>query len=139
MSDALRISDAAALALHAMVFLAANPRRRLAAGEIASGLHVSEAHLSKVMQRLAKAGLVSSVRGPHGGFVLGKPANEIRLLDAFEAIEGPIELHHCLLGMTSCGAKRCILGNLVEVVNGRVRDYLAKTKLSNMSDVFRSK
>jgi len=136
MASVLNISDAAALALHAMAFLASKPDRRLAAGEIASELQVSEAHLSKVMQRLAKAGLVKSARGPHGGFVLGRPADEIRLLDAYEAIEGPLGDNHCLLGIPTCGAKRCILGNLAEGVNSRVRGYLTKTKLSKLSDVF---
>ena len=138
MSDCLKISDAASLALHAMVFLAANPKRRLAAGEIASELHVSEAHLAKVMPRLAKADLVDSVRGPGGGFILARPASQIRLLDAYEAIEGKIEANHCLLGRKSCGAKRCILGGLVGVVNARVKDYLAETRLSKLSDVFGS-
>ena len=138
MADVLRISDAASLAMHAMVFMAADPARRLAVGEIATQLHVSEAHLSKVLQRLAKAGLVKSVRGPKGGFVLGKPVDQVTLLDAYEAIEGPLASSHCLLGLTSCSAKRCILGDLAGVVNSRVRDYLAKTRLSKLSDIFRS-
>jgi Rrf2 family protein len=136
MADALNISDAAALALHAMAFLAGQPDRRFATGEIASELHVSEAHLSKVLQRLAKAGLVKSARGPHGGFVLARPADEIRLLDAYEAIEGPLAESRCILGLPTCGAKRCIFGDLVTGVNARVRDYLTKTKLSTVGGVF---
>jgi len=136
MADVLNISDAAALALHAMAFLAGQPERRFATGEIASELRVSEAHLSKVLQRLAKAGLVASVRGPHGGFVLARPADEIRLLDAYEAIEGPLADSRCILGLSACGAKRCILDGLVTGVNSRVRDYLTKTKLSTVSGVF---
>ena len=124
MADVLNISDAAALALHAMAFLAGQPERRFATGEIASELHVSETHLSKVLQRLAKVGLVASVRGPHGGFVLARPAAEIRLLDAYEAIEGPL------------ADSRCILDGLVTGVNSRVRDYLTKTKLSTVSGIF---
>jgi Rrf2 family protein len=136
MSDVLNISDAAALALHAMAFLAGQPERRLATADIASELHVSETHLSKVLQRLAKAGLVKSVRGPRGGFMLARSADEIRLLDAYEAIEGPLADTRCILGLPTCGATRCILGDLVTSVNARVRDYLTKTKLSGVGDVF---
>ena len=58
MPTVLRISDAAALALHAMVMLAEAPERRMSAKAIASELDASQAHLAKVLQRLAKAGLV---------------------------------------------------------------------------------
>jgi len=136
MSDALRISEAASLALHAMVFLASSADKRVAASEIASQLHVSEAHLAKVLQRLAKVGLVRSTRGPKGGFVLGKPSGQLTLLEVYEAVEGPLSTSNCLLGLQGCGAKRCILGGLAGLVNARVRDYLAGTPLSELSDVF---
>ena len=51
-----------------MALLAAHPRERMSAGRIAELLGASQAHLAKVMQRLVKAGLVDSVRGPGGGF-----------------------------------------------------------------------
>ena len=92
--------------------------------------------MAKVMQRLAKCGLVKSVRGPKGGFRLGRPADQITLLDAYEAIEGPLADNRCLLSLPTCKAKRCILGNLVVDVNDRVRDYLTKTKLSKLSDIY---
>ena len=136
MPKMLNISEAASLALHAMVLLAAHPEQRLAAGEIASELQASEAHLSKVLQRLARAGLVSSARGPKGGFVLRRKREEITLLEVFEAVDGPFPAGKCLLGLTACPATRCILGGVVEAVNQRVRSYLARTRLSKLSDVF---
>jgi Rrf2 family nitric oxide-sensitive transcriptional repressor len=63
MPTVLRMSDAASLALHGMVILAEAPERRVSARAIASELDASEAHLAKVLQRLARAGLVESVRG----------------------------------------------------------------------------
>jgi Rrf2 family protein len=138
MTNAIRISEAGSLALHAMAFLAASPRRRLTTGEIASELNVSEAHLSKVLQRLAKAGLVRSARGAKGGFELARPRGKVSLLEVYEAIEGPLSTSKCLLGLPVCGARRCILGDLVEVVNKRVRDHLSKTRLSKLSDCYGS-
>ncbi|MCK4620269.1 MAG: Rrf2 family transcriptional regulator, partial [Desulfobacterales bacterium] len=67
MSNIIKISEAASMAIHAMVFLASESGRIVPSREIATTLRSSEAHLSKVMQRLAKAGLVSSTRGPKGG------------------------------------------------------------------------
>ena len=71
MSGSLKISEAASLALHTMVYLAGDPSAHYPAGRLAEALCVSEAHLAKVLQRLVKAGMLVSVRGPKGGFRLG--------------------------------------------------------------------
>ncbi len=133
MSKILRISDAASMALHTMVLLAGSPDKLLSTKEMASTLNVSEAHLAKVLQRLAKAGFARSTRGPNGGFGLEKAPSEITLLDVYNAIEGPLAPTDCLLGTPVCGGKDCILGKLLETVNRRVTDYLAETRLSQLA------
>lgn len=135
MTTVLRISQAASLALHTMVFLAANPDSPISTGEVASALRVSEAHLSKVLQRLAKVGLVKSVRGPRGGFVLGKGSDRIALLDVYESIEGPLVASNCLLDAPACGGEPCILGGLLEAMSKQVREYLAGTRLSELAHI----
>jgi Rrf2 family protein len=136
MANLLRISDAASLAMHAMVMLAANPGKEISTRQIASELNASEAHLSKVLQRLAKAGLVTSTRGPKGGFMLQRRGEEVRLLDVYEAIEGPLVRNNCLLGKQICDGK-CILGDLLETVDRQIGDYLAGTNLAELTDVYR--
>ncbi|MBW2147405.1 MAG: Rrf2 family transcriptional regulator [Deltaproteobacteria bacterium] len=130
MSGVLKISEAASLALHAVVHLAANHCRLVSTGEMASMLQVSEAHLSKVLQRLAKQGLVRSIRGPKGGFMLSKTGERVTLLDVYESIDGPLEPSNCLLKTPICGGKKCVLGGLLDTVHRQVREYLAGTKLS---------
>jgi len=98
MSGVLKISNAATIALHAMTYLAAFPDNKHMTKEIASLHQVSEAHLSKVLQRLTRAGLVKAVRGPKGGFSLAKSADEISLLEVYETIEGTLE--GCSLSVT---------------------------------------
>ena len=139
MSNMLKMSEAASLALHSVLLLAANPDRSIPAREIASKFHVSEAHLSKVLQRLTRVGLVKSTRGPKGGFMLGKTAAEISLLDVYESIEGPFVPCKCLLGNRICGSEKCcILGELLETVDEQIRNYLAETKLSRLASAYRS-
>ena len=135
MSRLLRVSEAASLALHTTVFLAGNPGRRVPAREIATALDVSEAHLVKVLQRLAKFGLVRSFRGPKGGFILGKNGDEISLLEIYESIEGPLEANHCLFDVPICNGNGCIFGGLLETVDRQVNEYLSKTKLSAQTHV----
>lgn len=134
MAKLLRISDAATLALHTMAVLASVKTGRLSARQIADRLAASRAHLSKVLQRLAKAGLVTSVRGPRGGFSLARPAEEMTLLEVYEAIDGTLEDSTCLLGAPVCSGDSCLLGDLVETVNLHVRVRLAGTRLRDVAD-----
>jgi len=139
MASVLKVSDAAALGLHAMALLATKPDRRLPNPHIASVLHSSAAHLSKVLQRLAKAGLVRATRGPKGGFQLAPGGESLTLLQVYEAIEGPLAPQDCLLGSPICNGRHCIFGELLGRVNREVREYLAGTRLSDLTAVFDAK
>jgi Rrf2 family protein len=139
MSNIIRISEAASIALHAMVFLASQSERIVPSKEMASILGRSEAHLSKVLQRLAKAGLVSSTRGPRGGFVLKRPARDVSLLEVYEAIEGPLEETKCLLGQPICRGEKCIFGDLLNKVDQEAKEYLSRKRLSDLGRVLKQK
>lgn len=136
MENVLKISEGASMAMHAMVLLAAGQGRLMQTGQMAGQLGVSQAHLSKVLQRLTHAGLVRAVRGPKGGFGLGQRGLEVTLLEVYEVIEGPLGNGHCVLGKPSCGASRCIMGNLLTSVNSQFRQHLSGLKLADMADVY---
>ena len=136
MAKMIRISEAAALAMHVMVLMAAESRKPLSTGRAAARLKVSGAHLSKVLQRLAKAGLVHSIRGPRGGFVLARGPGKITLLDVYETIEGRHGASGCLFDAPGCGAPRCILGGLLTKVDAQLVGYLSGTKLSALADLY---
>jgi Rrf2 family nitric oxide-sensitive transcriptional repressor len=137
MPKVMKFSEAASLAIHAMVLLATNPEKVFSTKEIASILHASEAHLSKVLQRLTRCGLVKSNRGPKGGFILAKSNERITLLEVFEAIEGPLLTSECLLDTPVCGGEKCIFGQLLENAGQRFREYMASTRLSEVTGVFK--
>ena len=136
MSNVVRVSEAASLGLHTMVYLAGQGDRRATAHDIAELLGVSEAHLAKVLQRLSRVGLVDSTRGLRGGSRLARPGDEISLLEVYETIEGPLTDTTCLLNEKVCRGDQCILGGLLETVNRQARDYLAGRTLADLSDVF---
>lgn len=136
MAKIWKISEGVALAVHAAVMLAAAGERMLTTAEMARRLEASEAHLTKVLQRMAKAGLVKGSRGPRGGFKLKRPANEITLLEVYELIEGLIESGPCAFGVPVCDGKRCVLGGLVETMAKQAREYLGKARVSDLTDVF---
>ena len=131
----LRISQAASLALHTMVFLAERPGERLSTRQIAETLRSSGFHLAKVLQRLNRAGLVESVRGPQGGFKLRPGWEEITLLQVYEAVEGSLDPSPCIAGDPVCTRSQCIMGDLTRAVNRQVRAYLEGTRLRDLTCV----
>lgn len=137
MAGVLKISEAAALAMHAMVYLVSKPDKTVSTGEIAQALKVSDNHLAKVFQWLTRPGLVRPERGPKGGFKLGKPPSEISLLQIYESIEGSLATEPCVFNKTTCAAECCIFGDLLGKVNKQIKRYLSRTKLSELSKVYR--
>ena len=134
MAHVLRLSEAGTLGIHAAVVLAGSTDTGLMpAREIASGLDVSLAHLSKVLRRLERAGIVTSARGPNGGFRLARNPSKIKLLEIYEEFEGPIATDDCLLNTKACSSPICALDPLLSKLNKQVRKYLAGTKLSDLA------
>ena len=127
------------LADYAVVMMSAAARAgcgaRLSATALATQTGVPVPTAQKLMQRLAGAGLLASVRGTGGGFKLTRPAAAISLADIIEAIEGPI-------GMTTCvdeSRHECALdGHCLTkphwgAINGAVRGALAAVPLSQLA------
>ena len=135
MGTVLRISDAASLALHTMVLLTGRRERVFSTRSIASRLKVSEAHLSKVLQRLSRAGLTHSVRGPRGGFTATEKCSGTTMLEVFEAIEGPLTPPGCLLSTPVCGGREedCMFAGLLDEISGELRSHMANTPLAKLT------
>jgi Rrf2 family protein len=76
-------------------------------GDIASAQRIPGARLVKVLQDLARAGLVRTMRGQQGGVMLARPAAEITVRDVYEALEGPILLCRCRQRVEPCGDDTC--------------------------------
>jgi len=132
----LNITEAANLALHSLAYLANHQADwPISTANAAKPFQASEAHLNKVFQRLNKAGLVGSVRGPRGGFVLARDPGEITLLEIFEAIDGPMPKETCLLGRHTCTFGNCIFGTLLPTIHGMVSEHFAGTSLADLIEV----
>lgn len=117
--------------MHATMVLSLYPDRPMRVSEVAGRLEVSEAHLGKVFQRLAKADLVKSRRGPRGGFFLTRPAEDVTLLEIYEAVDGPISKSCCLLDPQKCRLPGCLLAELISRLQKDVRGYLGSKTLAD--------
>jgi Rrf2 family protein len=100
------ISQTAEYALRAIVFLADQSEPRTTQ-QIAQVTRVPAGYLSKVMQSLARAKLVQSQRGLHGGFMLLKSPDELTVWEVVEAVDPIQRIRTCPLGLKSHGANLC--------------------------------
>ena len=132
MAELFHVSDGASLAIHAALLLGHAPDRRLRNRDIASTLQVSEAHLAKVLRALERARLVTATRGPAGGFELARPARDIDLKEVYEAVEGPLRVEKCLLGVPACDGNGCVLGGFFRSMERKVVARLKQTRLSDL-------
>jgi Rrf2 family protein len=135
MNQMLNFTEAANLGVHALAYLAHQQQgSRLSAERIGVALKVSVSHLSKVLQRLARAGLVASTRGAHGGFVLARPPASISLLEIVDVLDTLPPVPECLLGRPICDNKNCMLRELAFQVHDLVRNNLSKIHLDAFAD-----
>lgn len=128
MSKLINISNASFIALHS-VAIVARLKGIVTIKKIAEITAMSENHIAKVIQTLVKNGYLKSVRGPKGGFELGKQTKSIFLIDLFELIEGKIKDDTCPTACAVCSFKTCIFGGLPRKHTNEFREYLARTSL----------
>lgn len=129
-NNILKISEAASIALHAMIELAQNQDKLISVKEISAKFDVSANHLSKVMQRLNKAGLIDSIKGFNGGFKISVKPEDVTFLEIYELFDGKLRSTNCILQKHECGDK-CIFGDLILSINNQVKERFERTKLSD--------
>jgi len=132
MAEIVKFSDAVNLGFHSMIYLSLHQHHDSPLHDIAVALRVSEAHLSKVLQRLRKVGLVEASRGPAGGYRLAGKPSDITFARIFEAIEGPITPQYCLFGSPVCTNESCNMGSFIGHINAQVKSFLEKTTLADL-------
>lgn len=131
MANPLHMSEAASLALHAAGLVAGHEGEPLTTADIAERLGASKAHLSKVLARLSKAGLLHGTTGPGGGFTLARPAEKVSLRAIYEAAEGPLEPAQCLFALSICKPATCPLSKLLCGVSETIVRALETTTLAD--------
>ena len=107
-----------------------------AARDLALHTQIPEPTASKVLKKLARAGVVSSQRGVKGGYALARPARRIGIHEVIEAIEGPIAVTECSdeSADSSCEYEtRCEVRANWQRINQAVQSALAQISLADMA------
>ncbi len=101
------LSSSSKYAVNAVLFLAvhASEEKKLRASEIAEGIKVPSAFLAKILQILSRKNLVSSTKGPRGGFFISPRAQQRKLVEIVKGIDGVDRLEDCVLGLKKCSSQ----------------------------------
>lgn len=129
------ITQTAEYALRAMVYLASQGPVLRTTLQIARVTQVPAGYLSKVLQQLARAGLVDSSRGVHGGFRLYRPADQISVLEVVNAVEPIRRFPTCPLGLPWHGVQLCPLHRRLDEAGAAVERALGTTTLADLLNV----
>ena len=126
-----KMADYGTVVLTAMV---ADAERTRSAGEIAAMIHVPAPTVSKILKTLMRGGLVLSIRGAKGGYLLSRPPEKISLADIIQVMDGPIGMTECSVTPGICVQENgCTVRANWQRVNRAVIGVLRETTLDHMT------
>ncbi|MBK1810719.1 Rrf2 family transcriptional regulator [Clostridium sp. YIM B02505] len=125
----MKYTKATDYALHTIVFMIQqSPKENLSKYTLAEHFNVSVTYLSKIMTQLVKAGIIESVSGVNGGYILRKKAEEISFYDVIIAIEGTSALFEC--GVHN--EPKCPIQQVMSEAESNMEHFLKSKKLYNL-------
>ena len=129
----LRISRLTDYGTMVLAELAAQQPQLRSAGQLAETTRIGHPTVSKLLKSLARAGLVSSERGSHGGYTLARPARQITAADIIDALEGPLSITECSSHDSQCDFEAwCHVGTAWQQINERIRNALGEVSLEEL-------
>jgi Rrf2 family cysteine metabolism transcriptional repressor len=130
----MRISTRGRYGLRAMLELARGPREApLPMSTLAERQGLSRKYLHALLTALKSAGLVHSLRGPGGGFLLARPPVQIKLSEILQAVEGPLSLVECVTDPRACNrSKQCPARRVWQDLSSAIENVLDDVTLGDM-------
>src|SRR5215469_6738800 len=105
------------------------------AKDVADAYGIPPEALAKILQRLAKAGLLHSQHGTNGGYTLARPAQTISAFEVIRAIDGPLFITSCVTVRGECGqSNKCTVREPLRKVNESIEQVLKNIKISQMKE-----
>lgn len=129
-------SNSSKYALKAVLYLAINSSEsnKIMAKNISKPINVPQAYLAKLLQELSRHNIVSSTRGPNGGFYLTDENRKVALFEIVNVIDGDNRLNSCLLSLNNCDTEKpCPLHELASPFRVDLLENLAKNTIEDMA------
>ena len=128
-----RLSKKADYGLIAMKHLAMHSNASISAREIAAHYKIPAELLAKVLQKLARKGLLLSQQGINGGYILARDPSHISIVDVVEALEGPISITPCERGDDCQQMQMCSVRDPLLKIKAKVVRVLGDTSIHELA------
>ncbi|MFD0863807.1 RrF2 family transcriptional regulator [Sungkyunkwania multivorans] len=130
-------SNSTKYALKAVLYLAvhSNEDQKIMAKDISAPINVPKAYIAKLLQELSRKGLISSVRGPKGGFYLSAQNKEHTLIEIIEAIGDTDHMRSCWLSLEGCDENRpCPLHAVLASSKSKILQQLERKSINETAE-----
>ncbi|HXJ08443.1 MAG TPA: Fe-S cluster assembly transcriptional regulator IscR [Burkholderiales bacterium] len=129
----MRLTTKGRFAVTAMVDLAMRQTRGpVTLAAISERQHISLSYLEQLFGKLRRHNLVTSVRGPGGGYNLARPAPEVSIAEIVKAVDEPLDATQCG-GKENChDDRRCMTHDLWATLNEKMHEYLSSVSLGDL-------
>lgn len=130
----MRLTARSEYGLLALVEIASGEASPRSSRELSERWEIPAKFLEQLLAALKRAGIVRSVRGAHGGYVLARPASQVSILAVVEALEGPIAASMCARESDACAqSAHCAAGAVWGRVSDAIRDVLSSATLEDLA------
>ncbi len=128
------LSQAVGYAATALGHIAAAGGKPVLVKEIADAANLPAPYLAKIIQVLARKGMVATQRGIGGGVTLARSPGEITMFDLCVGLDDPAVLPQCMLGTAACSDERaCPAHKFWTVQRGKIHDYLRSMTIADVA------
>ena len=131
----MQFSKTTTYALRILTLMACDPDRMYTSINISETLKIPKKYLQRLLTDLTRNGIITSIQGRNGGFVLSKKPNKITVASIVEAVEGLKEEVSCFFGFEKCAlVELCSMHNSWSKTHNNIIQLLKKTKLSDLKN-----
>ncbi len=124
-------------AIRAVFYIAhtSNKGHKTGIKDIAAGIDSPELYLAKILQNLSKQGIISSSKGPNGGFYIQESSLIKPLSDIVEAVDGNGLFYGCALGLSQCSeVNPCPLHHQFKSIRDQIHQVLRQTTIGEFNE-----
>ncbi len=134
------LSNTCKYAVRALIYLGnyGKDGEKIGIKKIAGDLDIPTPFLGKILQNLVKHKILSSTKGPNGGFGLGKPAGEITLYEIVKTVDGEDFFLNCLIGLEPCTihqekGKPCAVHKRFSELRSGLTEFYSQTTIASIT------
>jgi Rrf2 family protein len=134
------LSNTCKYAIRSVVYLSvySSPESKIGIKKISEELSIPTPFLGKILQTLSRKKILISTKGPHGGFTLARPAEDISLMDIIELIDGTDIFDTCIVRTSHCSDEEpCGIHDKISSVRKELKSFFIHQTIDDLSTEFK--